>query len=323
MSITRRRFIQTSLLAGASLVLAPGIKGWPGDISRALASDVSFRFALLGDSHLMGSRNSRLENRLEMAIHEINRLKPLPDFVVYMGDAVHDGTPEQMIRFSKMISGLIPKTYFLPGEHDWYFDMGKSYETHVLKEKLPFAFHHKGYLCVLLNGIHLEDFWTEKGLTPEERMEVAGTLNRTPGPFRIGNEQLHWLENELSGVDRQTPVLLFIHPPLYHYYRKWNFWVEDAPEAHRLLKPFKQVSVFHGHVHQVVRNEIDHIQFYSTLATSWPYPYPETGVPNGSPRMPRPSPANFYDGLGWGKVEGNQTQIRQEDVEWTLNPPEG
>jgi Icc protein len=320
--ITRRSFLRKGLAAGAALFLVPGLETVTGSLSSVLASDGSFRFALLGDSHLMGAKNPRLETRLETAIREINRIDPAPDFVVFMGDAVHDGTPEQLIRFSKIISGLKAKTLFIPGEHDWYFDMGQSYQTHVMKEKLPVSFHHKGYQIILLNGIHLNDFWSEKNLTAEQRMEIAGTLNKSPGPFQLGQEQIRWLQKELSGLDRETPILLFIHPPLYHYYRKWNFWVEDAPEAHRLLRPFKQVSVFHGHVHQIVRNEIDRIRFYSTLATSWPYPYPPSGVPNGSPRMPRPSPSNFYDGLGWAMDEAGQHVVQQEDKQWTLNPPE-
>jgi Icc protein len=322
MSLSRRRFLQKTLLSGATLVLAPGIMSLSRNQKAFAASIEPFRFALIGDSHLMGVKNPRLPTRLEMAIREINLLDPQPDFVMFMGDAVHDGTLDQFRQFTSIISRLKPKTFFLPGEHDWYFDLGENYRALITKETPPLSFKHKGHHIILLNGIHLNDFWSEKNLTPEQRIEAAGTLNRSPGPFQLGKEQLLWLEKDLSGVDQETPILVFIHPPLYHYYRKWNFWVEDAPEAHRLLKPFLQVSVFHGHVHQVVRNQIGNIRFYSTLATSWPYPYPETGVPEGSPRMARPSPANFYDGLGWGKGAVFRDRVQQEDVEWTLNPPE-
>lgn len=323
MNISRRRFLKKTLVAGATLVLAPGIRAFTGNQTSLAARIDTFRFAMLGDSHLMGEKNPRLETRLEVAVRELNALQPRPDFVIYMGDAVHDGTPEQIIRFSSIVSRLIPKTYFLPGEHDWYYDMGKSFREQLMKENIPYSFNHKGNHLILLNGINLDDFWTEKKMTPEQRMAVAGTLNLPPGPFFLGKEQLFWLEKDLSNIDREMPVMVFIHPPLYHYYKKWNFWVEDAPQAHNLLKRFKEVSVFHGHVHQVVRNQIENIRFYSALSTAWPYPYPETGVPKGSPRMPRPSPANFYDGLGWEKVEVVKDQIVQEDVEWTLNPPEG
>ncbi|MBI1821299.1 MAG: metallophosphoesterase [Nitrospirae bacterium] len=322
MTISRRTFLQKTLLAGATLVLSPGIASLISPRQLVAAPFDPFTFVMIGDSHLMGNKNPRLKIRLEAAIREINALDPQPDFVIYMGDAVHDGTPGQFQYFAETISQIKPKIYFVPGEHDWYLDMGETYRSSFIKGDVPYSFNHKGHHIVVLNGILLNDFWTSRKLTPEQRMEIAGTLNNPrQGPFRLGQEQMAWLEKDLSQIDRATPLLVFSHTPLYHYYRPWNFWVDDAAEAQGLFKSFEAVALFHGHVHHIVQNQIEQLRFYSNLSTAWPYPYPETGVPQGSPKMPRPSPANFYDGLGWSRNEAGKGNVVHRDILWTLTPP--
>ncbi len=321
-SINRRNFLKMSALAGASLVLSPGISRILGNRPLLAAPVEQFSFAIIADSHTMGAKNPRMKTRLEAAINEVNALRPQPDFVMYMGDAVHDGSAEQFKYFAEIISHLKAKIHYVPGEHDWYLDMGEYYQKNFIKGTVPYSFDHKGHHIVVLNGINFNDFWTSRHLTAQQRMDIAGTLNDpTPGPFMLGKEQLLWLEKDLSGVSKETPLLVFTHPPLYHYYRNWNFWTEDAPEAHAILKPFRNVSVFHGHVHQVVQNQIENLKFFSTVSTSWPHPYPETGFPQGSPKMPRSNPANLFDGLGWSKNSTMNGEVTHGDVLWTLTPP--
>jgi 3',5'-cyclic AMP phosphodiesterase CpdA len=176
---------------------------------------------------------------------------------------------------------------------------------------------------VALNGIHFNDFWSARKLSPEERMDIAGTLNHAmPGPFMLGKAQLDWLEKDLANVPKDAPILVFTHPPLYHYYRPWNFWTEDAPEAHAILKPFRNVQVFHGHVHQIVQHQIANMKFLSTVSTSWPHPYPETyQTLKLKGQMPRSNPALPFDGLGWSNNKVSGHAVSHEDVLWTLKPP--
>ncbi|MHB8483968.1 MAG: metallophosphoesterase [Nitrospiria bacterium] len=322
-TISRRNFLKMSALAGASIVVSPGLSRILGN-DRLLAAPVDpFSFAIIADSHTMGPKNPRLKIRLEAAVREINALNPQPDFVMYMGDAVHDGSAEQFKYFSEILSHLKARIYYVPGEHDWYLDMGEYYQENLIGGTVPYSFNHKGHHIVVLNGILFNDFWTGRKLTPQQRMDISGTLNDpAPGPFRLGKDQLLWLEKDLSGVSKEIPLLVFTHPPLYHYYRPWNFWTEDAPEAHAILKPFKNVSVFHGHVHQVVQNQIENLKFFATVSTSWPHPYPESGFPPGSPKMPRSNPAKLFDGLGWSRNTSRDGDLFHQDVLWTLTPPD-
>ncbi|MGH6640774.1 MAG: metallophosphoesterase family protein, partial [Polaromonas sp.] len=214
----------------------------------------------------------------------------------------------------------------LAGEHDWYLDMGEYYMQHMIRRPQPFySFDHKGAHIMALHGSRLNDFWSARKLTPEERMQIAGTVNdQSQGAFMLGKQQLDWMEKDLANVPKEAPILLFSHAPLYHYYRPWNFWTEDADEAQALLRPFKNVQVFHAHVHQLVEHRIANIRFSGVLSTAWPHPYPETYHRLGlSGQMPRSNPAMPFDGLGWhiGKVANGATS--HEDILWTLKPPSG
>ncbi|MEW6324130.1 MAG: metallophosphoesterase [Nitrospirota bacterium] len=321
--VTRRGFLKATALTGATVVVASTIDSvLTLPYSQAAAQPGTVRFALIADSHTMGSKNPRMRTRLEAAIKEVNALTPPPDWVIYMGDAVHDGSVEQFKYFEEIMAGLKPKVYYIPGEHDWYLDMGDYYQKHFIKTGIPWSFDDKGVHVVGLNGILYPDFWTSRKLSPQERMDIAGTLNHPMlGPFTLGRSQLDWLERDLSTYKNDTPLIVFTHPPLYHYYRPWNFWTEDADDVHALLKRFTSVHVLHGHVHQTVQHQVGRIQILGHVSTSWPHPYPPTFQElKLKGQMPRSDPGKLFDGLGWANYEVG-AGIKHEDVLWTLRPP--
>jgi hypothetical protein len=324
---TRRGFIETLGLTGAVLAAAPLASILFSTSAVAGTSVQDFTFAILADSHTMGNQNPAMKTRLTAAIKQINAMTPAPDFVMYLGDAIHDGSRAEFKYFEEIISALKPKIYYLAGEHDWYLDMGEYYMQHMIQRPTPYySFDHKGAHIMALHGCNLNDFWSARRLNPEERMKVAGDINdASQGSFTLGKRQLDWMEKDLAKVPKDAPILVFSHTPLYHYYKPWNFWTQDADDAHAILKPFKNVQVFHAHVHQLVEHQIASMKFHGILSTSWPHPYPETYHTLGlSGQMPRSNPAKLFDGLGWhiGKVAGSG-QVSCEDILWTLKPPAG
>ncbi len=58
----------------------------------------------------------------------------------------------------------------------------------------------------------------------------------------------------------------------------------------------------HGHVHQVLYNEIGTLRSMGMLATAWNWPYPPQGVPALTRQMMRADPSDLYDGTGWGII---------------------
>jgi 3',5'-cyclic-AMP phosphodiesterase len=320
----RRGFVQSLGLSGLTLAAAPLGAMLASRNAQAATPAQDFTFAILADSHTMGPKNSAMKVRLKAAIKQINAMSPAPDFVMYLGDAIHDGTVEEFKYFEEIIVELNPPIHYLAGEHDWYLDMGEHYMRQFVRRAQPYySFDHKGAHVIALHGCNLSDFWSARKLSPEQRMKVAGDINdATQGVFALGQAQLNWLENDLSRVPKDTPILIFSHAPLYQYHQPWNFWTQDADLAHALLKPFQTVQVFHAHVHQLVEHQIANMKFHGILSTSWPHPYPEAYHQLGlRAQMPRPNPAKLYDGLGWhiGKVQSGA--VSAEDILWTLKPP--
>jgi len=132
---------------------------------------------------------------------------------------------------------------------------------------------------------------------------VAGLDDGRQSRFEVGEAQRDWLKQDLAKVDKNTPVVVFSHSPLYKYYEPWNFWTADAEQVQALLFPFKTVTVVHGHTHQLLTNRIKNISFHGVLSTAWPWPYAPTGLPALTLQMDRPDPFDQFDGCGDGSID--------------------
>ena len=167
----------------------------------------------------------------------------------------------------------------------------------------PWKFDHKGVRFIGLDTVgNAPDYWSAKKMSPKERMGHMSALDGSlagPGPAR--QEAVQWLQTALSDWNKANPVIVFMHTPLWSS-SPWNFWTRDWREAQEILKPFKNVTNIHGHVHQPLYNEIGNMRFIGQLATSWPWPYAPTGVPPLTKAMIRVDPGDPFDGVGWGQI---------------------
>ena len=90
-------------------------------------------------------------------------------------------------------------------------------------------------------------------------------------------------------------------------------------DVHEVLKPYTKVTNIHGHVHQVLYNEIGTMRSIGMLATSWPWPYAPEGVPKLTKPMIRVDPGDHFDGVGWEKISVNPgNQVARDDVEYVM-----
>ncbi len=78
--------------------------------------------------------------------------------------------------------------------------------------------------------------------------------------------------------------------------------MRDWREVHEIVRPYTSVTNVHGHVHQVLYNEIGTMRSIGMLATSWPWPYAPEGVPALTKPMVRVDPGDPFDGVGWGNL---------------------
>lgn len=301
---SRRHFIKQSgvALLGSTLPISL--------VELAFAeTNQNFSFAYISDSHIQHIKGTEFvrnwDQGLKRAVAEANLLTPKPDFVIFGGDLAQLGTQAELDHGAEMLSALSPKVHHVMGEHDYYLDLGEYWEK--LFGPQYYSFDHKGVHFVVLNSIRTYDEWTYKRWpTAEQRMsEMAGLDNPNGSPFMVGDEQRKWLKADLAKVAKTMPVVVFSHSPLQKIYKGWNFWTEDAEQIQALLKPFKQVSVIYGHVHQIQYNQIGNISFNSVMATAWPWPYPqayaqaEQYLPKLTVPMNRADPFFERDATGW------------------------
>ena len=245
--LSRRSFLKVAGLS-AGLAAAKGLAAPHGFQPVEVGG---FRFAYLSDTHLCQRKlTDRFVRAMLRAVDDLNALSPQPDFVLFGGDLAQLGGREELELGAAMLRSIKAPVKMVAGEHDWFLDLGERWRE--LFGPPTYSFDHKGVHFVTLMSVNQRDFWTARGLTPRERMRTVATLDSPlQSRFEVGREGREWLRQDLERVDRKTPLVVFSHSPLYRYYRDWNFWTEDAEEVQALLRPFAQVTVLHGHTHQL------------------------------------------------------------------------
>ncbi|MDO4569087.1 MAG: metallophosphoesterase [Planctomycetia bacterium] len=310
-NLDRRSFLKVSAacFAAASAAGMAGVGSFQ-PMKVALGQDEngrekSFKIAYISDSHLYQKHiNDRFANALMRAVQDVNALEEAPDFIFYGGDLAQLGQPEELELGAEILANLKyrDRLRIMVGEHDWYFDMGEKWRD--LFGDPNWSFDHKGVHFVCLMSVNEEDFWTEAGLSPLERMQtVAGLDNQAQRPFFVGQDQIEWLKKDLEACPDDMPIIVFSHSPLYKLYKNWNFWTDDAEDVQAVLKRFARVTVVHGHTHQVLTNRIGNIHFHGLLSTAWPWPYAPKGMPEWTVQMNRSDPFNSLDGCGNGEIQ--------------------
>ena len=303
--MTRRTFLHKSLLYGSAGAAAYGLFPLLNTIDIAFAADgQAFKFAWVSDTHLYPKNvNTRFVEKAAKAFQEVQAMSPPADFLIFGGDLAQLGDPVELQLGADLLKEVKIKKVFIPGEHDWYLDMGATWNK--MFGKSPWTFDHKGVRFVGLDTVsRAEDFWTARKMTAKERMGHMATLDGTLGGAwaAVGLEQLKWLNSTLANWPKDKPLVIFTHNPLYEYYPPWNFWVRDWRQVHEVLKPFANVTNIHGHTHQVLYNEIGKVRSIGMLATSWPWPYAPEGVPTLTRPMIRADPGDHLDGVGWSSL---------------------
>jgi 3',5'-cyclic AMP phosphodiesterase CpdA len=307
--IDRRTFLKQAGMLTAAAALPMGLV----NVAWGKKPSEKFTFAYISDSHITQIQGSEFvqnfDKGLKRAVLELSLMDPQPDFVVYGGDLAQLGKKEEIDHGLEMMKDIAIPIKWVMGEHDYYLDLGAYWREKFGPEY--YSFDHKGVHFVVLNSILTHDDWTHnKWPTPEARMLAMARLDNPEGsPFMVKEEQLAWLKKDLAKIKKDTPLIVFSHSPLYKVFKPWNFWTDDAEAVQAILKPFKNVKVLHGHVHQVLYNQIGSISFNAFMATAWPWPYPVTynQQPNKVPEMTvfmnRADPFKERDGTGWGSID--------------------
>jgi 3',5'-cyclic AMP phosphodiesterase CpdA len=285
-TMDRREFLGLAALASAGIAGAVVSSGLPG--ARAAARKAradEFLFLQMSDVHwgFEGAAvNPDAGHTFEKAVASVNALARQPDFVVFTGDLTHttDDAGERrarMKRFREIASGLRAKTVrFMPGEHDASLDAGEAYREHF--GETHYTFDHGGLHFVALDNVS----------------DPTGSL---------GDAQIAWLKKDLARRDREQPIVVLTHRPLFDLYPQWDWATRDGAAAIEALTPFEYVTVFYGHIHQAHHHTTGHIVHHAAKSLIFPLPAPGS-VPKKAP-IPWDA-AKPYDGLGFRTVQARR-----------------
>ena len=265
--IDRRGFLKCMAWAGAGLVWA--MKG--GILSaRAFGEDVAapnaataadFTFVQMSDSHVGFNKGvySDVLGTFQTAVSRINALPKAPGLVLHTGDLSHLSKPAEFDTVDQVMRSIkTEKTFYVPGEHDYFVDNGKRY-----LERFGKGTQGTGWQSFDYKGAHFI------GL-----VNVANITNGQTALGVLGNEQLEWLEKDVASLGSSTPIVVFAHVPLWTVYEKWGWGTQDAAQALSYLKRFGSVSVLNGHIHQILQKVEGNVTFHSARSTAFPQPEP-------------------------------------------------
>jgi hypothetical protein len=294
----RRDFMKLAAVGGGAVVLS-GLRGvvQAADGASPVASAYDdFYFVQLSDTHwgYSGAANPDAANTLRRAVATVNSLEAPPDFIVFTGDLTHttDDPGERRKRlaeFRAIVGQLkVKDVHFMPGEHDASLDRGAAFREFFGPTR--YSFDHQGVHFVALDNVS------------------------DPGAS-IGAEQLAWLEADLAQHDKDAPIVVLTHRPLFDLAPKWDWATRDGDQALALLMPYRRLTVFYGHIHQENHHMTGHIAHHSAKSLIFPLPAPGSQ----EKRTPLPwDPATPYKGLGFREIEAEVKEAQYQITEFPV-----
>jgi 3',5'-cyclic AMP phosphodiesterase CpdA len=269
--VDRRGFLKCMAWAGTGMVWS-FVAGVP--VSHALggstrgAKQVDFNFVQISDSHIGFSKpaNTDVTATLQAALDKIGASSNVPDFLIHTGDLTHSSKPAEFDTLDQVLVGARKQVFYVPGEHDTSVDDGKLYLDRYGKGSKGngwYSFDHKGvHFIGLVNVVQLE------------------------GMGKLGQPQLDWLKQDLSGLKSSTPIVVFAHIPLWAIYPTWGWGTSDSEQALAMLRRFGSVSVLNGHIHQIMQKVEGNLTFHTAMSTAFPQPAPGAASSPGPLKVP-------------------------------------
>ncbi|MDB6109641.1 MAG: Metallophosphoesterase [Pedosphaera sp.] len=261
--VSRRRFLSSSLAAGAGLLLAPDLFG-------AGRKTDPHSWALFSDLHLAAdrekvSRGTNMAGNFEAAVREVCALKRSPSAVLISGDlAFNTGESGDYTVVAEMLQPLraagMP-IHLTLGNHD---DRNHFWDalTDVKAAARPVADRQ----TALLRSPRANWFV----------LDSLETTNSTPG--LLGDEQRTWLARALDANPDKPALIVVHHNSLLKGDAKLA--LKDSDQLFDILRPRKQVKAYiFGHTHDWgATQDVSGIHLVNLPPTAYVF---TEGKPNG------------------------------------------
>jgi len=270
--VDRRGFLKCMAWAGTGMLwtVSGGVLGsrilGPLTAGAAESSMRDFSFVQISDSHIGFNKpaNTDVVGTLKQAIAKINALPAAPDFILHTGDLSHLSEPAEFDTLDQLLkTSRAKQIFYVPGEHDVISDNGKEFRSRYGK-----GTKGNGWFSFDQRGVHF--------------IGLVNVMNIAEGGLGIlGDDQLAWLKDDVSGLSTSTPIVVFAHVPLWSIYPKWGWGTQDAEQALGYLKRFGSVTVLNGHIHQTLKKVEGNVTFHTATSTAFPQPAPGTAPKPG------------------------------------------
>jgi Icc protein len=184
---------------------------------------------------------------LEGAVAALNRLDPAPDIVVFTGDLVESGVPEEYAHLRALLTPLRAPIFAIPGNHD-------------AREPMREAFIGDGYLPRhgFLNYA-LEDY--------PVRVLALDTLVPGEGGGVLCVDRLRWIDSMLAQAPDRPALVLMHHPPFLTGIRRMDqAGLNGSLAFAEIIRRHPQVErIVCGHLHRAIET-----RFAGTVAGTAP-----------------------------------------------------
>ena len=266
--VSRRKVLECMTWVGTGVLwtISGGVPRSLGLVDAAKAAEpTGLTFLQISDSHVGFDKpaNPNALGTLEEAINKVKALQTKPAFMIHTGDISHLSKASEFDDADRIIGQAKLDVHYVPGEHDFLDEEVKLY-----KERYGKGTRGPGYYSFDANGVHFI------GLVNVVDLKAGGLGN-------LGAEQLEWLEDDLKGKSKSTPIVLFAHIPLWTVYPQWGWGTDDGARALEYLKGFGSVTVLNGHIHQVMQKVEGNVTFHTARSTAFPQPAPGTAPSPG------------------------------------------
>jgi Icc protein len=304
--VDRRGFLKCMAWAGTGMLWTVGGGLLSSKIlspTRAAAAEIAtrdFTFVQISDSHIGFNKpaNTNVIGTLKQAIAKINALPQAPDFILHTGDLTHLSDPAEFDTLDQLLkSAKAGKIFYVPGEHDVISDNGKEFLARHGK-----GTKGSGWFSFDQRGVHF--------------IGLVNVMNIAEGGLGLlGEDQLAWLKDDVSGLSASTPIVVFAHVPLWSIYPQWGWGTQDAEQALGYLKRFGSVTVLNGHIHQTIKKVEGSVTFHTATSTAFPQPKPGAAPKPGPMRV---EPTILPTVLGITEVRYAETDHSLAIVDSTL-----
>src|SRR5205085_3153909 len=176
--------------------------------------------------------------------------------------------PGEFDTLDQLLKGTGVNVVYVPGEHD-LIDNGQQYLERYGKGPSGNKKKGAGWYSFDHKGVHF--------------IGLVNVVNLKPGGMgSLGHEQLEWIEDDLKGKSKSTPLVVFAHIPLWAVYPQWGWGTSDSEQALGYLRRVGSVTVLNGHIHQVLQKVEGNVTFHTAMSTAFPQPEPGK-APNPGP----------------------------------------